>query len=183
MSLCANTSPQCCQDSTISRSRTSPNLPPPLGKQNTISQPHIRQPCDCSDAYGEAPNLPFTALVKDEVRGGSSDDDRAEVAARDLRPGLVVRDSVGRVLVAGKIRTIHEAQGDFRVWTERICDPTQKTFTIVTYRRPASVMSSEVRGPEAYLPLARRGMGSTKGGRKANDGYVCLVAQRRGGTK
>jgi hypothetical protein len=109
-------------------------------------------------AVGDVPNLPFTALAEEGLRKIQSDGSRVALATPDSPAGLVVRDSGGRVMVASRIKTTHEAEGNFREWWETICDPAKGTVTTIKYRATASSSDTDIpNGPDAYLPIGAQG--------------------------
>jgi hypothetical protein len=116
----------------------------------------------CQSSYtavGEVPDRPFTARVEEGLRKIQPNGNSVHAdSTPDSPAGLVVRDGSGRVLIASKITTTQRAEGDFREWSETICDPAKGTITTLNYRASGSNVAVSD-GPDAYLPSGAEGTG------------------------
>jgi hypothetical protein len=98
--------------------------------------------CNIPLAVGEVPNSPFLAELVDDSWTNAPDGRKIPVDSPDPQPGVVARDSKGRVMVKLPSKIAYtksesdsnsEAKAESRGWSETICDPVAGTVTRMSY--------------------------------------------------
>jgi len=117
--------------------------------------------CDVPLAVGEVPDSPFQAELVVDSWTIAPDGSRKPVSSPDAPPGIVARDSKGRVMVKSQTKITYsnsEAKGESPGWQETICDPVAGTVTSVSY---SDVFHQGVEPSTGETALFPAGIGGT----------------------